>query len=168
MKQTAKTPPALLLRWAEERIGAVAAVRDASHDRDRSRVWELEGVGGVSWYLKVSPSEKFYMRESRAYRHVVPALGHARAPQLVDSQARDLVMLLTAVPGAPAKRLGLGIVEWRAVHRQAGVLCARLHEAGELESADRGEAAASLDAAAGGAEKYLARAGDRLSRTSGS
>ncbi|MCX5275403.1 phosphotransferase enzyme family protein [Streptomyces virginiae] len=162
MKQTAKTLPALLLRWAEERIGAVSAIRDASHDWDRSRVWELEGMGGVSWYLKVSPSEKFYMRESRAYRDVVPALGHTRAPQLVDSQARDLVMLLTAVPGAPAKELGLEVVEWRAVHRQAGVLCARLHEAGELESADRGEAEASLDAAADGGEKYLARAGGRL------
>ncbi|MET9697790.1 phosphotransferase [Streptomyces sp. NPDC006529] len=113
MKQTAKTLPAPLLRWAEERIGAVAAVRDASHDWDRSRVWELEGTGGVSWYLKVSPSEKFYLRESRAYRHVVPALGHTRAPQLVDCQAR-------------------------------------------------GDAEASLDAAADGAEKYLARARDRL------
>ncbi|MGW6880811.1 hypothetical protein ACWGEU_11185 [Streptomyces goshikiensis] len=66
MKQTPETLPALLLRWAEERIGAVAAVRDASHDWDRSRVWELEGIGGVSWYLKVSPSEKFYMRERDA------------------------------------------------------------------------------------------------------
>ncbi|MER6516704.1 phosphotransferase [Streptomyces sp. NPDC001553] len=162
MKQTSKPLPALLLRWAQNRIGAVAAVRDASHDWDRSRVWELEGVGGASWYLKVSPSEKFYMRESRAYRSVVPALGHTRAPQLVDSHAQDLVMLLTAVPGAPAKELGLEIVEWRAVHQQAGVLCARLHEAGELDRSDQVEAEASLDAAADGAEKYLARAGDRL------
>ncbi|MGW6880826.1 phosphotransferase [Streptomyces goshikiensis] len=99
---------------------------------------------------------------NRAYRHVVPVLGHSRAPQLVDSQARDLVMLLTAVPGAPAKELGLDTVEWRAVHQQAGVLCAQLHEAGELGRSDRVEAEASPDAAADGAERYLARAGGRL------
>ncbi|MGW0393490.1 phosphotransferase enzyme family protein [Streptomyces sp. NPDC003042] len=162
MKQTSKPLPALLLRWAEERIGAVAAVRDASHNWDRSRVWELEGIGGASWYLKVSPSEKFYMCESRAYRHIVPALGHTRAPQLVDRQARDLVLLLTAVRGAPAKELGPETVEWRAVHQQAGVLCARLHEAGELDRSDQVEAEASLNAAADGAETYLARAGNRL------
>ncbi|MGT2525793.1 phosphotransferase [Streptomyces nojiriensis] len=49
------------------------------------------------------------------------------------------------------------------MHQQAaGALCARLHEAGELDRADRVEAEASLEAAADGAEKYLARASDRL------
>lgn len=162
MKQTSKPLPSKLLRWAEERIGAVTAVRDASHDWDRSRVWELAGTGGTSWYLKISPSAKFYMRETRAYRTIDPVLGHARAPRLVDSRAQDLVLLLTAVPGAPAKDLGLEAAEWRAIHQQAGGLCARLHDAGALDRADRSEAEASLDAAADGAEKYLARAGDRL------
>ncbi|GGY88196.1 hypothetical protein GCM10010343_11680 [Streptomyces avidinii] len=138
------------------------SVRDASHDWDRSRVWELEGADGMRRYVKVSPSEKFFTRETRAYRHVVPALGHSRAPRLIDSRAQDLVLLLTAVPGVPAKELDLATSDWRAVHRQAGALCARLHEAGELDRADRVEAEASLEAAADGAEKYLSRAGDRL------
>ncbi|MFE0581389.1 phosphotransferase [Streptomyces sp. NPDC058874] len=157
-----KPLPAALRRWAEQQIGPVVSVRDASHDWDRSRVWNLEGERGVHHYLKVSPSQKFFTRESRAYRHVVPALGHTRAPHLIDSRAQDLAMLLTAVPGTPAKQLGLGGAEWRAVHQQAGVLCARLHEAGELERGDRAEAEASLNTAADGAEKYLARTGDRL------
>ncbi|WP_239015677.1 aminoglycoside phosphotransferase [Streptomyces sp. CdTB01] len=138
------------------------AVRDASHDWHRSRVWELEVTGGAHRYVKVSPSVKFFTRETRAYHHVVPALGHSRAPQLLDSRADDLALLLTAAPGAPAPGLGLTSDEWRAVHAQAGMLCARLHEAGELGLDDRAEAEGSLEAAADGAEKYLARAGGRL------
>ncbi len=107
-------------------------------------------------------SAKFFTRETRAYRHVVPALGHSLAPHLIDSRAQDLVLLLTSLPGVPAKELDLATGDWRAVHRQAGTLCARLHEAGELDRAHRVEAEASLEAAADGAEKYLARAGDRL------
>ncbi|WP_405562904.1 hypothetical protein OG418_00775 [Streptomyces phaeochromogenes] len=157
-----KPLPAALKRWAEQRIGPVVSVRDASHSWDRSRVWDLEGGSGVHRYLKVSPSVKFFTRESRAYRHIVPALGHTRAPHLIDSRAQDLVLLLTAVPGAPVKELGLDTAQWRTVHQQAGALCARLHEAGELDRGDRVKAEASLSAAADGAEKYLARAGDRL------
>lgn len=159
-----KPLPEALQRWAEQQIGPVVSVRDASHDWDRSRVWALEGERGVHRYLKVSPSVKFFTRESRAYRHIVPALGHTRAPHLIDSRAQDLALLLTAAPGAPAKELGLGAVEWRTVHQQAGALCARLHEAGELDRGDRVEAEASLSAAADGAEKYLARAGVRLNQ----
>lgn len=43
-------------------------------------------------------------------------------------------------------------------------MCARLHEAGELDRGDRMETEASLNAAADGAEKYLARTGDRLNQ----
>ncbi|MFJ8794273.1 phosphotransferase [Streptomyces sp. NPDC102462] len=159
-----KPLPAALQRWAEQRIGPVVSVRDASHGWDRSRVWDLEGGRGVHHYLKVSPSEKFFTREGRAYRHIVPVLGHTRAPHLIDSRAQDLALLLTAVPGAPAKKLGLDAAQWRTVHQQAGALCARLHEAGPLDHGDRVEAEASLPAAADGAEKYLARAGDRLNQ----
>ncbi|MDQ0840346.1 aminoglycoside phosphotransferase family protein [Streptomyces sp. V1I6] len=161
MRRT-KPLPATVQRWAEQRIGPVVAVRDASHDWYRSKVWELEGSGARRWYVKISPSVKFFTRETRAYRHIVPVLGHSRAPDLVDSRAEDLVLLLTAVPGAPAPGLALTTGEWRAVHRQAGVLCARLHEAGELDRSDRTEAEASLNVAAEGAEKYLARTGARL------
>ncbi|MCX5232374.1 phosphotransferase enzyme family protein [Streptomyces sp. NBC_00233] len=161
MKQT-KLLPADLQHWAEQRIGPVVAVRDASHDWPRSRVWELRSERGIDWYVKVSPGKKFFTRETRAYRHVVPALGHRRAPHLVDSRAGELAMLLSVVPGAPASELGPTDGEWRAVHRQAGALCARLHEAGPLDRADLAEAQASLEAAADGAEKYLARAGARL------
>ncbi|MFJ8364440.1 phosphotransferase [Streptomyces sp. NPDC093984] len=161
MKRT-KPLPAKVQRWPEQHIPSIVAVRDVSHDWPRSRVWELEAAGEVRRFVKVSPSEKFFTRETRAYRHVLPALGHGRAPHLADSRAEDLVLLLTAVPGTPAAGIALSGAEWRAVHQQAGTLCARLHEAGELDRTDRAEAGASLEAAADGTEKYLARAGDRL------
>ncbi|MGE7384174.1 phosphotransferase [Streptomyces sp. NPDC004126] len=157
-----KTLPATVRHWAEQRTGHIVAVRDASHAWPRSRVWELTGSSGACWYVKISPSTKFYARETRAYRRIVPALGHGRAPQLLDSRAHDLVLLLTAAPGDPAKELGLDDATWRAVHQQAGELCARLHEAGNLDESDRVEAEASFAAAADGAENNLARAGNRL------
>ncbi|WP_243878178.1 hypothetical protein [Streptomyces sp. SUK 48] len=67
-------------------------------------MWELGGEGGGRWYVKVSPSAKFFTRETRAYRLVVPALGQSRAPHLIDIRAQDLAPLLTALPGAPAPR----------------------------------------------------------------
>ncbi|MGW3466422.1 phosphotransferase, partial [Streptomyces olivaceoviridis] len=161
MRQT-KPLPTTVQRWAEQRTGPVVAVRDASHDWHRSQVWELTGEGGARWYVKVSPSVRFFTRETRAYRGIVPALGHSRAPHLLDSRAEDLTLLLTVAPGAPAPGMGLTAVEWRAVHAQAGMLCARFHEAGALDPRDRVEAEASLAATADGAEKYLGRAGDRL------
>jgi hypothetical protein len=48
-----KPLPAALQRWAEQRIGPVGFVRDASHSWDRSRVWDLKGERGVHHYLKV-------------------------------------------------------------------------------------------------------------------
>ncbi|MGW0578131.1 hypothetical protein ACWD25_19655 [Streptomyces sp. NPDC002920] len=70
-------------------------------------MWDLEGERRVHHYLKVSPSAKFFTRESRAYRHIVLALGHTRAPHLIDSRAQDLALLLTAVPGALVLFLGV-------------------------------------------------------------
>ncbi|MFI2765233.1 phosphotransferase [Streptomyces echinatus] len=161
MRQT-KSLPATVQRWAEQRTGPVVAVHNTSHDWHRSRVWELTGEGGACWYVKVSPSVKFFTRETRAYRSVVPVLGHSRAPCLLDSRADMLALLLTMAPGGPVPGMALTDAAWRAVHAQAGMLCARLHDVGALDARDRAEAAASLVAAADGTEKYLGRAGCRL------
>ncbi|MEU8945307.1 hypothetical protein [Streptomyces sp. NPDC048489] len=93
---------------------------------------------------------------------MVPALGHTRAPHPIDSRHQDLAPLLTAVPGAPTKELGLDAAQWRTVHQQAGALCARLHDAGPLDHHDQVEAEISLPSAAEEAEKNLARTGDWL------
>ncbi|MEV6397353.1 hypothetical protein AB0M39_21700 [Streptomyces sp. NPDC051907] len=99
----AKALPPGVRDWAERRIGAVAAVRDASHPRENSRIWELARHDGRRFYLKISPKARMYERETFALRHAAPAMGAGGAPQLRASNAEHLVLLVTAVPGRPVK-----------------------------------------------------------------
>lgn len=157
-----KTLPTALRGWAEREIGGVAEVRDASHPRAGSRVWELVRADGCRFYLKVSPTARAYERETFALRHAAPALGAGRAPQLRASSAERLALLTTAVPGRPVQGLPLTPAQEYAAHRQSGMLLARLHAAGDLTGRRRAEAEDALDAAAEGADRHLAEAGDRL------
>lgn len=54
----AKTLPPALRGWAEREVECIADVRDASHPRPSSRVWELVRADGCRFYLKVSPSAR--------------------------------------------------------------------------------------------------------------
>ncbi|MFE4263724.1 phosphotransferase [Streptomyces sp. NPDC056883] len=155
--------PAELAGWVEQRLGPVSAVRDTSHDRPSSRVWQLETSKGVRYYLKVSPDGLAFTRETLAYRSAVPTLGHSRAPQLLDCRAESLALLLTAVPGTPVKGLRLNAVEQRSVGWQAGALTARLHEAGPAGGPVRAVAEAAFYAAANAVEEHLVRAGAQMS-----
>ncbi|MFE2532095.1 phosphotransferase enzyme family protein [Streptomyces sp. NPDC059371] len=158
----AKTLPTALRGWAEREIGAVAEVRDASHPRRTSRVWELVRGNGCRFYLKVSRTARTYERETFALRHAVPALGAGRAPQLRASSAEHLALLTTAVPGRPVQELTLTAAEEYEAHRQGGLLLARLHAAGDLRGPWRVEAEGALRATAHGVEGRLEDAGDRL------
>ncbi|MFE2298796.1 phosphotransferase enzyme family protein [Streptomyces sp. NPDC059445] len=158
----AKALPTALRGWAEREIGAVAEARDASHPRRSSRVWELVRRDGCRFYLKLSRTARTYERETFALRHAVPALGAGRAPQLRASSAEHLALLTTAVPGRPVHELALTAAEEYEAHRQAGLLLARLHAAGELTGRWRAEAEGALRSAAQGVERRLEDAGDRL------
>ncbi|MEU8309827.1 hypothetical protein AB0C84_40280 [Actinomadura sp. NPDC048955] len=73
--------PAGLRRWLAGQLPDVAAITDASWPRKESRVWRLETKPPTGTaYLKVSPSQPSYGRETRAYRQAATALGpgHAR------------------------------------------------------------------------------------------
>jgi Ser/Thr protein kinase RdoA (MazF antagonist) len=157
-----KTLPPSLRIWAQHRVGEIIRVRDASQPQPNSQVWELHSTADARHFIKISPSATFYRRETFAYRHAVPALLRNRAPQLVDSRAEALALLLTAVPGSPVTQLRLVDAGQRAVHRQAGALYARLHEAGGLDREARSEAEYVLTATANGVGKHLAAAADRL------
>jgi hypothetical protein len=74
-----ETMPTALRAWAERNAGSVHSVRDASHPRPNSRVWELTRPDDVRFFVKVSPSVKFFQRETFAYWHAVPALGSGGA-----------------------------------------------------------------------------------------
>jgi Ser/Thr protein kinase RdoA (MazF antagonist) len=157
-----KALPTALRNWAERETGAVDEVRDASHPRENSRVWELVRADGCRFYLKVSPKARMYERETFALRHAVPAMGAGRAPQLRASSAEHLALLTTAVPGRPVEALPLTPAEEYEAHRQGGLLLARLHAAGDLTGHWRVEAEGALCAAAAGADRQLEEAGNRL------
>ncbi|MFJ9580759.1 phosphotransferase [Streptomyces sp. NPDC101191] len=156
--------PAGLRAWAQRQVGPIRAVRDVSHPRPGSRVWQLEIGDRPDVYLKVASGPVAYRRESFAYRHAVPALGAGAAPQLVESTAQHLGLLLTAIPGRPLATLDVPVAHRREAYRQAGALLARLHPAGELRGEHRREAEQALQRAALGAEKHLATAGERVSQ----
>ncbi|WP_116209784.1 phosphotransferase enzyme family protein [Streptomyces olivoreticuli] len=151
--------PAEPRAWAERLLGPLLCARDASRARPGSRLWELARSDGARFFLKLSPSAVSFTRETFAYRHAVPALGGGHAPQLVESDAGLLALLLTALPGAPVPRLRLTSAEHRTAHRRAGALLARLHEVDQWTSETYAEAKASLRTAADGAERYLGRGG---------
>ncbi|RSO02037.1 hypothetical protein DMH15_43050, partial [Streptomyces sp. WAC 06725] len=64
-----------------------------------------------------------------ADRPAAPALGHAHAPSLVDSDPARLALLLTAAPAPGATGSGLGRADRTELYRQAGGLLRRLHDA---------------------------------------
>ncbi|MEU3185747.1 aminoglycoside phosphotransferase family protein [Streptomyces sp. NPDC006923] len=154
--------PAPLRTWAERLIGPLHAVHDASHARENSRVWGITGAHDRRFFLKQAPTAKFYERETFGYQSAVPALGFGSAPRLVDTDARQLALLLTAVPGAPVSRLAPGGAQRRTAHRQLGALLRRLHGTERMPASGAREAVAAAERTAADVEKHLARAGDLL------
>ncbi|MEV6018235.1 phosphotransferase [Streptomyces sp. NPDC051997] len=158
----APSRPTALHRWAERQISGTARARDASPPRDNSRVWELVRADGRRFYLKVAATARSYERETFALRHAAPALGGGRAPQLHASSAEHLALLTAALPGRPANELPLAAAEEYEAHRQAGLLLARLHTAGDLTGHWRTEAEGALHTAAQEADRHVEAAGHRL------
>ncbi|WP_329549709.1 hypothetical protein OG548_43610 [Streptomyces sp. NBC_01356] len=104
-------------RWAEEVVGPDQAVRDVSHDRPNSRVWQLTcGTGRV--FLKVAPTPTFYVRETRAYREAAPALETGMLPRLLETHAQQQSLLMTQVPGRNVQTLALTRAQQRAVPKR--------------------------------------------------
>ncbi|WP_055495667.1 aminoglycoside phosphotransferase family protein [Streptomyces sp. TP-A0356] len=160
---TARTPiPAALAGWAEDVVGPISSVRDVSHRRPASRVWELTSGTGRT-FLKVAPTPTFYARETRAYREAAPALERGTVPQLVETDPRQRALLLTAVPGRAVRSLALTPAQRRALHRKAGAWLRRFHgEASDLTPRDHAEAAGEIERAVHTAEVHLERAGDLI------
>ncbi|MFJ2646506.1 phosphotransferase [Streptomyces sp. NPDC087420] len=158
-----KTLPPPLRAWAERSVGPLGAVHDASHPRADSRVWDISDAQGRRFFVKQSPTPKFYERETFGYQSAVPALGFGAAPRLVASDARNLALLLTAVPGTPLSLLTLSVTAHRSAHRQFGALLRRLHGSDRMPGAGRRAAEEAIEhAATTGVETHLVRAGALL------
>ncbi|MEU9092101.1 phosphotransferase [Streptomyces sp. NPDC048428] len=151
-----------LARWVQSVLGPIQVVRDASHPRTNSQVWEVASRAGRH-FVKVAPDPILYTRETRAYREAVPQLGHAGAPAMRDSSAELLALILTAVDGEPLK-CETSLARRRDAHRQAGQLLRRFHDVLPSRRA-QSEAGAVIEATVTGLEKHIAAAGNHLSVT---
>ena len=109
--------------------GEIAEVADRSWQREGSAVWEIADAAGGCWFVKRHSSERFHQREVAAYRHWTAALGPGRAPDLAAADSQMLAIVISGLPGQIALNLRLAGDDERELHRQAGELLRRLHNA---------------------------------------
>ncbi|WP_052390818.1 hypothetical protein [Streptomyces sp. NRRL B-24484] len=125
------TAPALpddAVRLLRATAGPCEPLAVRSHDRaGEPTVREVRSGGGRRLFAKRHRNERMHRRETTAYRRLVPALGPGRAPTLLAADADSLLVVTTALPGTPVVGATPGPAEEREVHRQAGLLAARLH-----------------------------------------
>ena len=127
-----------VLAWAERVLGGCTLIRDCTWQHRMSRVLRLRDRTGADWFLKQHRDQDRYDAELTAYRRWVPALG-GRAPNLRSCEDELRAIILSAVPGtlAPWPSQAAPAVPGRlhgsevAIHRQAGEVLRRLHEAQE-------------------------------------
>ncbi len=97
--------------------------------RSQSQLAYVTDACGRRYIVKVHSTLDKHRREVHAYTHwTVPALG-CHAPRLIAVDAALPGILVTAVPGEPADRAARQPQAHLLVHRQAGALLRRLHDA---------------------------------------
>lgn len=152
-------PPGEVRQLAEQAVGRIATWRDASWDRDSSRVWRAEGAQTGVWYVKIHQNTRFHHREVDAYRSWVPSLGTA-APTLVTADSALRAVVITAVPGRPLHGLYHPPEQQLHLFHQIGALAAAIHRsAAPLPAKEGVPALAKVERHLDAARPYL-RPGD--------
>jgi Ser/Thr protein kinase RdoA (MazF antagonist) len=149
--------PEPVARFAAKATGPGTSVIDRSWDRDNSNVWEIVTPAGTRFFVKRHPTSLFHCREVDAYRNWTAYLGPGRAPVLLQADAPALAIMVTALPGHVAVDPQVAAATQSEIHRQAGVLLRRLHEA-----ASAGAGTAGTERVAGRVERHLAAAAGLL------
>jgi Ser/Thr protein kinase RdoA (MazF antagonist) len=121
--------PEQLTAFVRAVTSEIAEVVDRSWQREGSAVWEIADPAGGSWFVKRHSSERFHQREVSAYRHWTAALGPGRAPDLAAADSQILAIVISGLPGQIAVNMRLAADDEREMHRQAGELLHRLHNA---------------------------------------
>jgi Ser/Thr protein kinase RdoA (MazF antagonist) len=147
--------PEPIARFAAQVTGPEVTVTDRSWPRENSCVWELATTSGSRFFLKRHPTALFHSREVTAYREWTTRLGPGRAPILLGADATLRTIIVTALPGYPASDPLVLASDQAEIHRQAGILLRRLHEA------------APPIASTTGTDRIAARAEDHLQRAVG-
>jgi Ser/Thr protein kinase RdoA (MazF antagonist) len=134
--------PEQLAALARTVTGGIAQVADRSWGRANSAVWEVTAPAGDRWFVKRHPSGRFHQREVAAYRQWTAALGAGRAPDLAVADGRLRAIVISGLPGQLARDLLLAPEDQRELHRQAGQLLRRLHDAAPAGPGDAGHSRA--------------------------
>jgi len=124
--------------FAAETVGCLSTAIDRSWPRNGSNVWELVDSDGRRVFLKQHQTARFHEREVTAYRLWVSRLGPGRSPVLLAADASLLAIVVTALPGRIARDLRVTAATESEIHRQAGTLLRRLHEAAPPSATNAG------------------------------
>lgn len=111
---------------ASEALGPVEVRRDHSWATELSTVLEVRSACGVRAIVKAHQSEQRYATETYAYDRWVPAIAD-RAPTVLARDDDRRVLVLSLLPGETEPLLHDDAA--RQVHRDAGAVLRRFHEA---------------------------------------
>ena len=124
-----------LLDYAEDVLSSCELLADCSWGHHMSTVLHLRDATGATWYVKSHRDRERYFAELTAYRCWVSAL-QDRAPRLRASNDSLRVIILSALPGqqagwpsSHASRPTDASAAEQAMHREAGAVLRRLHNA---------------------------------------
>lgn len=106
--------------------GSAEVVADLSWPGTSTTVLRLRDTDGRETILKSNTSTGSFQREYAALSRWTPALGPS-APQLLDVDEDEQLLLMTAVAGRPLQSLPLTRREERHAYGAAGALLARFH-----------------------------------------
>lgn len=109
-------------------LGPGVEVQSRSWPRATSQVWEARACTGGRVFAKIHPTPKFHHREVAAYGSWVPLLGDS-APRLLACDSAVPAIVVTALPGTPAKLQSLDPRQDAEVHALAGTVARRIHDA---------------------------------------
>jgi Ser/Thr protein kinase RdoA (MazF antagonist) len=121
--------------YASHVLGSCQFLADSSWQHQMSAVWRIRDASGTEWFLKRHRDSERYDAEVTAYQNWVPALA-GRAPQLRAFDESLHAIILSALPGGPASwpapQAGKPTAHRAselAIHREAGTILRRLHDA---------------------------------------
>lgn len=116
-----------LLALAERVVGPCRVVADLSWPHGESVVLDVEGDDGRRVIAKSYLQAAKYEAERTALERWAPAVGDERAPRLLATDAEVNALVMTRLRARPVD--SVADVNLRDVHRQAGELLARFHQA---------------------------------------
>ncbi|MGW0711777.1 phosphotransferase [Streptomyces sp. NPDC002643] len=156
--------PAPIRIWAENTLGALSTVRDASPEDPLPGLWHVvRACDRACFVIKIARTPGAFTRETFAHRHAVPALGQGNAPRLLATSPRHLALIVTSLTGTPLPQLRLQDAALKAVHWRAGSLVAQLHQAGRPAGDAHREAPSVLSRIADESARHLDAASNWLS-----